>query len=174
MTRFALLVLIVSISMVRAQTPDNDAGGSPPTMIVVNPAPPQTMLEKVEVLKSALVIRGYSDIGTIQSDDGAVVRVLAVELKIATTKERAAGIVIEIHNTGRFARTAISYIDAEEIDALAGALDSISKLDRNATELTDYDAHYRSKGDFEVENLNQNGARVINLKATQTLRPSGE
>jgi hypothetical protein len=50
----------------------------------------------------------------------------------------------------------------------------LSKLDRSVTELNEFDAHYRTHGDFEVENLSQNGARVLTMKSTQTLRPTGE
>jgi hypothetical protein len=158
-----------------AQTTDNEPAAAP-AVNVVNPPPPLTRLESIENRKGGLVIRGYTLIGTIGADDGTVIRVLALELKLPTSKsqEQASGIVIEIQNTGRFARTAISYIDAEEIDGLSGALESLSKLDRSATELADFDGHYRSNGDFEVGNLSQNGARFISLKSVQILRPTGE
>src|SRR5436190_9672945 len=126
-----LALLCIWISQTHAQNNDSEPA-APATMIVVNPPPPQTTLEKTDNLIGALIIRGYTNIGVIQTDDGAIVRVLALELKTPGSKENVTGIVIEIQNSGRITRTAVSYIDAEEIDGLSAALDAISKLDRAA------------------------------------------
>src|SRR5437868_6432886 len=91
-----LFLMAMMATVACAQNADNEPAASPPAMVVVNPSPPQTTLEKAETMKGAVVVRGYTNIGSIRTDDGSVVTILAVELKIPASKERVSGIVIEI------------------------------------------------------------------------------
>ena len=85
------------------------------------------------------------------------------------------GLVIAIEAPGRnAARTVVSYIDYDEIGTLLRALDTLQKADNSVSRMANYEAHYRSRGDLELTNLNVNGARMIELKSTQLLIPSGQ
>ena len=136
------------------------------------PPPPQTRLEGLAAQEGVLIVKGYSDIGEVQSDDGSRLRVTAVTFTDAK-QNREQGLVITIEQ--RDQTPAIAYVDADEMDGLAEALDQLAKLENGASSMNNVEGAYRTRGDLEITNDASNGGgRVATVRATQILVPSGQ
>jgi hypothetical protein len=146
-----------------------------PVQVINGPIPPPaTALEVMAAKKNVVIVKRYSDVGTVQSDDGSSVRFTAVEFSDAEGKDKVYGLAISIHDVGRVERTAFSYVDYDEIAPLTDALDMLARLDTAANSLTDFEANYRTKGEFELTNVNNNGGRFLEVRSMQILSPSGQ
>jgi hypothetical protein len=107
------------------------------------PLEPRTNLERLEERYSAIIIKGFTRVeSTVKS-----INVEAVELrdvaKPASSISMAKGIVISLEPNP-------ALIDYEEIDPLLNAIDTLSRVDETATRLTNFEARYRTEGDFEI------------------------
>jgi hypothetical protein len=168
----ALLVLFSSASFVSAQV-ENAEDDNPTTSVVVNPAPPKTKLEAAAFTKGVLVVGGFTDVGTIAGEDGGGVKVTAVEYTNSATQEKHYGLVMTVHQA-QGNRTAKSYIDDDEIDDLLNALQSMERMNSSVTQLGDFTARFRTKGDFEIGNVASDGAREMVIRSVQIEHASGE
>jgi hypothetical protein len=166
----AIALLIALCSVTKAQEDNSDAGGV--SAVSITPPPPKTKLEAFELRKNALIVRGYTEIGAIRGDDNSAIRIIAVELTDSGKQSKELGLVVEVSRGQN--RSAISYVDYDEIDALADAMDSVVKLDRTATTLNEFEARFCTKGDLELTNTTQNGSRTLGIRATQVLLPTGQ
>jgi len=63
---------------------------------------------------------------------------------------RPYGIAIEVKEAGRLERESRSFVDLDEIDSLVNGLNYISKVTKEVTLLKDFEATYKTKGDFAV------------------------
>src|SRR5688572_8170599 len=100
------------------------------------PMPPQTRLEAISTQKGVVLIKGYTDIGETQSEEGAIVRVTAVEFSDAGRQARERGLAVTVRERNAPADAGpppVSYVDYEEIDPLISALDTLVKLDMSAS-----------------------------------------
>ena len=131
--------------------------------------PPLTRLETLLNLRGVVVVKGYTLIGTIESNHGDSVRVTAVELTDPARGDREYGLAIAVRQAGDPGVEAVSYIDADEIDALLSAIDALGKIDRDATTMEHVDADYRTRGDFEIANIERDGARYVQAQSIQVL-----
>jgi hypothetical protein len=184
MKRYALLAaaggLIGLAVMSRGQSdppaPAPDASQPPAVTAAqfVSPAPaPATVLESQSLAKGMLIVKGYTDVATLAGDDDSSVRTTAVE--VAQPSEKFRGIIFTIHQGGRAgAREAVAYLDEDEIKPLGEALDAMSRLERGASPMNDFEGCYRTRGNLEITNYNRGGARMVSLRAVQVLLPSGE
>jgi hypothetical protein len=136
------------------------------------PPPPQTRLEAIAQQKGVIITKGYTDIGEVQADDGSRVRVTAVTFTDGR-QAREAGVVVSIEQRGAESPV-IAYVDADEIDPLAEALDALAKLDQGASPMANVEGVYRTRGDLEFTNHSSNGSRVVSVRTTQLLMPSGQ
>ncbi|BEQ17004.1 hypothetical protein [Desulfoferula mesophila] len=99
---------------------------------------PKTKLELFERQTGTVVLKGYSEIGTISALGS--VSVDCIELKNMTTGKRQFGIVIEVKESGRLERSNRSFIDYDEISPLIKGISYISKVDKNVTKLKKFEA----------------------------------
>ena len=152
---------------VNAQT--GDVEDAPP---LFGPPPPQTRLEAIASQKGILITKGYTDIGEVQADDGSRVRLTAVSFSDAR-QSRETGIVISIEQRGSEGAV-IAYVDADELDPLSEALESLAKLDQGASPMANVEGVYRTRGDLEFTNHSSNGSRVVSVRTTQLLLPSAQ
>ena len=110
---------------------------------------PKTKLETFLGTSGAVIIRGFTEIGTVGGKGAA--RVLAVMLRNATIGEEVKGIVIEVSQPAPGSRTAASsFVDYDEIAGLIQGIDHVVKVDRSATELAGVEATYTTRGDVAV------------------------
>jgi hypothetical protein len=65
-------------------------------------------------------------------------------------KLKVTGLSIEVKESGRLERESISFVDYDEIDSLLQGIDYISKIDQNITPMKNFEAEYKTKGDFSV------------------------
>jgi len=154
-----------------ATAPETISGAS---QYVVKLPEPATILESNALASGVLVTKGYQRIGEVPGDDGSVLRISAAQV---TTGDKAyRGLIVQVQQSGRNgggSRAAVAYVDEDELDSLIAAVQSLTKLQPQDNHLTDLDADYRSKGDLEVINVNNNGTRMGGVRCTQLLRPTG-
>jgi hypothetical protein len=116
--------------------------------LACEPLEPRTKLEALEWQYESVLIKGFSQIATVNAR-GADIRVDAVELKDAAAT-RALGIVIALKETDDTPRENRAFIDYDEIDRLLRALDSIARVNETVTKLASFEARYRTLGDLEI------------------------
>ncbi len=110
---------------------------------------PATKLEAFSAKTGVVMIKGFTTIGRVRGT--GIVSVDAREFRDASSPQTAQyGIAIEVKEAGRIEREARSFIDADEIDSLVRGIDYVSKLSKSVTTLKDFEAEYRTRGDFAV------------------------
>lgn len=122
------------------------------------PQEPRTKLEAFEKQTGTVVIKGFSEIGSV-SGLGAV-SVDCMEFTDVSTGTRQMGIVIEVKGSGRLERSDRSFVDYDEIEPLLKGIDYISKVTPSSTKLSNFEAIYKTKGDFRVVTFS-GGSRKI-------------
>jgi hypothetical protein len=111
-------------------------------------AEPRTKLQAFEALTGAVIIKGSTDIGAVAGM--GQVSVDAREFTNASTGRSQHGITIEVKEAGRLQREDTSFIDYEEIDSLLAGIDYVKKIKGDVTKLRQFEAVYRTKGDFAI------------------------
>ena len=119
----------------------------------------RTMLERLDRLQGAVVIKGFTRITTL---DVRGVRIDAVEMRPVgdgvrlAAITRARGVVVSLReaqpvgdNRERINESR-AFIDYSEIDGLLSAIDVISRIDETASKLVGFEARYRTYGDLEI------------------------
>jgi hypothetical protein len=109
---------------------------------------PRNKLEEFESRASTLLIKGRTWVATLRTA-AAATRVEATDIRDVGTGTRAAGVTIAMTGSapGTEARCLIDY---DEIEPLVRAFDAMEKADDSVTKLSNFEAHYRTRGDFEV------------------------
>ena len=133
-----------------------------------------TRLEALELSKNTIILKGYTEVGKVDGEEGSSITISAVEMKDSKIGSREMGIAIQASGGGERERAAISYIDFEEIAPLLSAIDTLSKPDPNATRLSAYEAQYRTHSNLEFLSFDNNNQRMISVRAVQVIFPSGE
>jgi hypothetical protein len=151
---------------------DNEAPREVSTVMVIPQSPPLTKLEAFESRKGIAIVRRYSAPAIIQADTGAV-QVSAVVLKNMANDESARGIAVQVYST-RTGKVASSYIDEDEIAPLLDALSALPKLARDDSPMTDFSGRFATRGNFEVLNVDIDGARTALLRSTRVASLTGE
>jgi hypothetical protein len=157
-----------------AAAPSDSSQAGATQVIIANPIPPpQTKIEKaVQLLKGAVIFKGYTDVGEVQADNAATIKVTAVQLNVEKDKEALLGVAVSIRTSG--SRTAVSFVDYDEMDGLISALDTLGKLQPPVTSLANYEGEYRTRGNVQLSNIDENGGRVLVVRTVQILDPSGQ
>ncbi len=122
--------------------------------LACEPLEPRTKLEAIEARYERVLIKGFSQIATLNVR-GVDIRVDAVELKEAASSARASGLIIAIRESGETPRENRSLIDYEEIDGLIKGLESVARVNETVTKLAGFEARYRTLGDLEINVFRQ-------------------
>lgn len=124
------------------------------------PFEPRTKLEALEERHSAVIIKGFTRITTVEVRG---VRVDAVDMREMGNVSRAKGVIISLREGGERPNENRAFIDYEELDALLNAIDAVSRIDETATRLAGFEAKYKTLGDFEIAvfRQTQRGTAVI-------------
>ena len=144
-TILVIVILLLSSGSVLAQRP----GPEFRRPLACEPVEPRTKLEAIEWRYESVLVKGFSQIATLNAR-GADVRVDAVELKDAAASTRALGIAIALRETTDPPRENRAFIDYDEIERLLRAMDSIARVNETATKLASFEARYRTLGDLEI------------------------
>jgi hypothetical protein len=129
---------------------------------------PKTRLEQFQARSGGVVIKGFTDVGSLSGRLGGVVQVTSTEFTDATSGAKQFGIAIEVKETGRFERSSRSYIDLDEIDSLLKGIDYIGSVEKTVTKLANFEATYRSRGDFRVTRFSSNVGRSGTMLAVES------
>jgi hypothetical protein len=121
---------------------------------------PKTKLEAFQSRTGVVIIKGFSRIGLAPGLEGTSIEVENRELRDAGSNSREYGITVEVREAGNNARRSLSYIDYDEIDPLLKGLEYLSKIDNSVTQLTRFEADYRTKGDLLVSASSSRGGNI--------------
>jgi hypothetical protein len=108
---------------------------------------PRNKLEEFESRTSTLLIKGRTWVATLRTTAGTA-RVEATDIRDAGNGTRAAGVTVTV--TANAVGEIRCLIDYDEIDSLVRAFDAMEKADESVTKLSNFEAHYRTRGDFEI------------------------
>jgi hypothetical protein len=122
---------------------------------------PKTKLEAFEAQEGTVLIRGFSQIGELRGAYGGSITVQSRELTNATTGRKEYGITIDVKETGKPEREDRAFIDYEEIPSLTKGIDYISKVDKSSTKLDNYQADYRTKGNFQISKFSSTSGEDV-------------
>lgn len=117
------------------------------------PFEPRTRLETMDRLTGVVVVKGFTRITTVEVRG---VRVEAIEMRQLGSNSRFKGVVVSLReaqpvgdNRDRVNESR-AFIDYDEIEALLGAIDTMSRVDETMTKLVGFEARYRTSGDLEI------------------------
>jgi hypothetical protein len=111
---------------------------------------PKTQIEAFDAQAGTVMIRGFSKVGEMKGVYGGILTVQSIEFTDATTGKKEYGISIDVKETDRLERTNRSFIDFDEIPSFLKGIDYISKVDSSVTKLDNFQADFRTKGDFKI------------------------
>jgi hypothetical protein len=124
----------------------------------------KTQLEAFGMQKGVVVFKGFSTLGAV-SEMGKI-SVDCLEITNVSTGIRQLGILIDVEESGRLERKDRSFIDYDEIDSLLKGIDYISKVTSKNTKLNNFEATYKTKGDFAVTLFsNSRGGTKVAVKS---------
>ena len=109
---------------------------------------PRNKLEEFESRTSTVLIKGRTWVATLRTV-GAATRVEATDIRDTGNGTRAAGVTVAM--TGSTPGTEVRcLIDYDEIEPLVHAFEVMEKADDSVTKLSNFEAHYRTRADFEI------------------------
>ncbi|MDT5270297.1 MAG: hypothetical protein QOH49_2483 [Acidobacteriota bacterium] len=115
----------------------------------------ETKLESLMSETGAVIVKGYTRVGSMSGSRGAA-QVTAWEVINARTGRREQGVTIEIGDaaSNRPDVEERAYIDYDELDPLLKGIDYLLKLDDKATKLSRYEAQYQTRGGLVLVTFN--------------------
>lgn len=116
----------------------------------------QTKLESLMSETGAVIVKGYTRVGSMSGARGGFAYFTAWEVTDVQSGRREQGVGIEITdaapNRPDFEERA--YIDYDELAPLLKGIDYIMKLDDKATKLSRYEAQYQTRGGLVLVTFN--------------------
>jgi hypothetical protein len=113
------------------------------------PQQPKTKLEQFQAKTGSVIVRGFSIIGGVPGQFESFMTVESKEFTDASTGAKQYGITIKVTENSPH-RENTSYIDLDEIDSLLKGITYIGAITKSVTKLKDFQADYRTKGDFGI------------------------
>jgi SPOR domain len=107
---------------------------------------PKTQLEAFTGEIGVVIIKGYTEIGSVSGTGKA--SVMAMTFRNAKSGQQQSGIVVEVNAAGSYTSTGRSLIDYEEIAELLNGISYVSKAQKSETKLRNFEATYSTKGDL--------------------------
>jgi hypothetical protein len=101
-----------------------------------------------------VIVRGYTTVGAVTARLGSVSIDAREFTDAGNSHVRVTGLSIEVKEAGRLERENTSFVDYDEIDSLIQGIDYISKMDQHVTLMKNFEAEYRTKGDFRITTFN--------------------
>jgi hypothetical protein len=145
--RFSFLisvVLLIGATSTFAQNPGPEFW----RRVSCEPFGARTRIEALDQKYGAVLYKGFTRITTVEIRG---VRIDALELRTANSSERVKGVVVALRDSGSDRREqSRAFIDYEELAPLIKALEEVEVVDETTTKLANFEAKYRTHGDFEV------------------------
>ena len=121
---------------------------------------PKTKLEAFQAKAGRILVKSYSEVGSVGGQPSGLVSVEAMELQDRSDGSSALGLVIEVSPSGEYSQKNRSFIDYDEIDSLLQGIDYISKVSTPTAPLKNFEAIYQTRGDFSVVTFNQSDGKI--------------
>jgi hypothetical protein len=122
------------------------------------PQEPRTQLETFATQTGTAVVKGYSEIGSVRGM--GTVSVDCMELTNVSTGTRQMGITIDVKESGRLERSDRSFVDYDEIEPLLTGIDYISKVTSSSTQLSNFEAIYKTRGSLSVVTFSGSSGKI--------------
>jgi hypothetical protein len=123
---------------------------------------PKTKLEAFTGESGAVIIKGYTEVGTVRSLGS--ISVSAMTFRNAKLGQENKGLSISVTDAGAYTRPSHAFIDYDEISELVSGIDYISKADTTLTKLANFEATYSTKGSFKITVFNNSsGQNQVNI-----------
>jgi len=129
----------------------------------------KTKLEAFQARTGAVIVMGFSEVGTVQGKYGTSATVESREFTDASTGKKEYGITVEVKKEGTMESENTSYIDYDEVDSLIKGIDYISRADASVTKLKHFEADYRTKGDLEISTFSSGSGEIQAAVASGTI-----
>lgn len=128
--------------------------------VTCEPVEPRTKLEALDDRHSAVIIKGFARITTVEVPG---LRIDAVDMRDMGNVSRAKGVVVAMREGGERPRESRAWVDYEEIDPLLNAIDAVARVDETLTKFPGFEGKYRTLGDLEITVFRQtrSGTAVI-------------
>lgn len=124
---------------------------------------PKTKLEAFSAQTDSVLIKGYTEAGRINAVGS--VSVISMEFTDATSGRKQSGVLIEVQPD-----KVTSFIDYDEIDSLLKGIDYISKVTNAVTKLGQFEASYRTKGNFSITTYSSKGGKISAVVSSGYIR----
>ena len=124
---------------------------------------PKTKLEVFQARSGAVIIRGFERMGEVKGEFGTSVMVDAREFTDAASGRKEYGLTIEVR--GSRDRTHTSYVDYDEIGSLSRGLEYIENVKQDVTQLRDFQADYRTRGDLKISVYSDGTTRKVAVES---------
>ena len=119
---------------------------------------PPTKLEKFEARTGTIIVKNYTEVGSVSGYGGAV-SATSYEFVDAQSGLKEYGLGIEIRDSRPSEREERLYLDYDEIDSLIKAIDHMIKIDKSET-LENFEAQYKTRGGLAVNTFNRNSGAL--------------
>lgn len=132
----------------------------------------QTKLESLMSETGAVIVKGYTRVGSMNGSRG-VANFTAWEVINARTGRREQGVTVEIGDaaSNRPDNEERAYIDYDELEPLLKGIDYLLKLDDKATKLSRYEAQYQTRGGLVLVTFNTPGGYLSAISTWGGRRP---
>ena len=111
---------------------------------------PRTKLESFAAQHGSSIVKRFSEVGSLMGNYDTSLSVDIIELTNARTGDQSHGVTVEVTEGGRYEKSDKSYIDYDEIQSLVDGLTYIATVDPVDAHFDDFEARYKTLGDFEV------------------------
>ncbi|HRJ89857.1 MAG TPA: hypothetical protein PLN05_14865 [Pyrinomonadaceae bacterium] len=119
----------------------------------------KTELDLFQERLGTVIVKGFTKIGSM-SGLGGTVEVTAFEFVDASNRNKVLGVAVEVTDNERYSTTRRSFIELKEIDGLIKGLEYVAKADKSVTQLANFEAKFKTKGDFEITTFNDSSNRL--------------
>jgi hypothetical protein len=108
---------------------------------------PNTEIELFEAQTGRVIVKGFSDIGSVNTGSG-VVTIRCKESTDATNGRKLYGVAIRFAGNNRFSEKLV--VDYSELDSLASSIDYLGKITYDVTSLPGFEATYSTRSGLRI------------------------
>lgn len=128
-----------------------------------------TKIEEFQSKHGSVIVKGYTVVGEVSSTLGTVEVQIREIVSAAAPNVKVTGLLLKTTGSGRSAREARSFVDSDEIDGLIKGVDYLSRITKDVTKHTSFEAEYTTKSGFSITVFNDaNGVLYLAVKAGRT------
>ena len=136
------------------------------------PLEPKTRLEALQLGTGTIIVRGAQRVGAARAQGAGQVEVTALEVIDTSNNQKARGIAVTVAEGGERGRETTAFVDYDELEGLIKGFESMSRLDRTESQLPNFEASYRTKGDLVISLFGTRGGVTRCVVSTGWYEPA--